>query len=513
MKIADAKSSRACDQEMIESFGYPSFALMETAARAFTDIFLKEYDPKPGKDRILVLCGTGNNGGDGLAIARLLQLKGYFVEVSIVKTPADSNSDVGKMYQLLKASGLMPKEVLADSKYFDYLIDALLGTGVEGSLRPGTTLDWIKRLRKFKGKIIAVDLPSGLHASTGNVFTEPLKADLTISFNSAKYCQVVYPAAEYCGKLKVADIGILPNINARILTQSETADAAYLKHHLKGRDKNSHKGKGGHVLICGGSENMPGSVVLSVKAAFRGGAGKVSLLAPDKIRNAVHKKALEAMSLFGQKSDAPHLTPEHAVLLEKQISAFQSCALGPGMGRHPETAAFLRSVFSFCRIPLILDADALTILAEYPEWWREIPATTILTPHPGEMQRLLPDIEVKTSRLEAAQALALATKCVVVLKGAGTIVCEPGGRRLICTEGNPVLATAGSGDILTGIIAAMLAQGLHPFEAAGCGVAIHALAADHLALKTLGHKNQKGKLFYEAGKILDLIPKVLEEKN
>jgi NAD(P)H-hydrate epimerase len=503
MKIVDANSSRACDHEMINSLGYPSFALMENAARAFTDIFLKEYEPKAGKDRILILCGAGNNGGDGLAIARLLHLHGYFVEVSIVKTPQDSQSDVGKMYQLLKASGLMPQEVLPDSKYFDYLIDALVGTGVEGPLRPGTTLDWIQRLRKFKGKIIAVDIPSGLNASTGNISTEPLKADLTISFNSAKYCQVVYPAAEYCGKLRVVDIGILPNINARILTQAETADSSFVKQQVKGRDKNSHKGKGGHVLICGGSESMPGSVALSVKAAFRSGAGKVSLLAPDKIRNAVQKKILEAMSIFNPNKDTKHLTLEHLSAFEKEQSAFQVCALGPGMGKHPDTVAFMKGLLSVCRIPLILDADALNILAGHPEWWSEIPAGSILTPHPGEMQRLLPNEDVLNLRLESAQLLSKLTKCVVVLKGAGTIICEPGGKQLICTEGNPVLATAGSGDILTGVIAAMVAKGLPAFEAAGCGVALHALAADRLALKTLGNKNEKGKLFYEAGRVME----------
>lgn len=511
MKIADIQTARACDKEMIETHGYPSFALMENAAKAFTDIFLKEYDPKPGKDRILILCGNGNNGGDGLAIARMLHIKGYFVEVSIVKTPEDKDSDIGKMYQLLKASGLMPLEILPDHKYFDYLLDALMGTGVEGELRPGIALDWIRRVKKFKGKIVAVDLPSGLNASTGKVFTEPLKASLTISFNSAKYCHYVYPAAEYCGKISIADIGILPKINEQQLQHAETADASYLSAHWKGREKNSHKGSGGHVLICGGSEGMPGSVSLAVKAAFRTGSGKVSLLAPEKLKKELHKKIWELMSPPSAPNDSAYLGAEHLSIWEKNQTRYQATAIGPGMGGADESTVFIKGVLETAKIPIVLDADALNILAQHPDWWGSIPAGSILTPHPGEMQRLVPNLDIHSERLESALWLASKTNCIIVLKGAGTLIVSPEGKVRVCTVGNPVLATAGSGDILTGIIASLLAQRLAPIDAASCGVILHALAADRLALKLMGHKNENGRLFQEAGKILNEIPKVLKE--
>jgi NAD(P)H-hydrate epimerase len=511
MKIADTYTSRACDREMIETLGYPSFALMENAAKVFTDIFLQEYNPKPGKDRILILSGNGNNGGDGLAIARMLHVKGFWVEVSIVKTPEDKDSDIGKMYSLLKASGLMPQEVLPDHKYFDYLLDALMGTGVEGELRPGTALDWIQRLKKFKGKIVAVDLPSGLNASTGKVFTEPLKASLTISFNSAKYCHYIYPAAEYCGKISIADIGILPKINDRQLAQSETADSSYLSTHWKGREKNSHKGSGGHLLICGGSEGMPGSVSLAVKAAFRSGSGKVSLLAPEKLKRDLHKKIWELMSLPAFPEDLGCLSTEHLSIWEKNQTRYQAAAIGPGMESADESAVFVKGVLETAKIPLVLDADALNILAQHPDWWDSLPRGSILTPHPGEMQRLVPNLDVHTERLESARWLASKTHCVIVLKGAGTLIVSPEGKVRVCTEGNPVLATAGTGDLLTGIIGSLLAQGLAPIDAASCGVIVHALAADRLALKLMGHKNENGRLFQEAGKFLNEIPKVLKD--
>lgn len=509
MKLANTTEIRACDQLMIEQAEYPSFALMENASRGFVNIFLEKINPVPSNDRILILCGPGNNGGDGMAIARILDNLGYSVTIALLRIPSDNNTDPGKMYNLLQWTSVQIKSEINSINNYTILIDALYGTGVESEIT-GTGLIWLDACRKFTGKIIAVDIPSGLNASSGKILTEPLKTDLSITFHLPKLCHYIYPAAEYCGEVKCIDIGILKSVTKNQTISGDLLDSTFFKNHFKGRKKDSHKGTGGHLLVCGGSKGMSGAVTLSCRAAFRSGAGKVSLWAPANIRKDLHKEIAEIMSIGHESKDTNYFTEDSIKQSDFSKSKYSGMVLGPGIGMNSATQEFVLSVLKSNSIPTVIDADALNILSLQKEIEKYIPTGSILTPHPGEISRLLQRNDIQENRLECAVNLSQKTNAVIVLKGAGTIVASPDGWVGVCPYGNSVLSTAGSGDILSGIIGAFLTQGYEAKIAASLGVIIHAKASNIIAERKRKNKNNDGSLFLEAGKILPYISEGIE---
>lgn len=509
MKIADSTAIQTCDQRMYTQAGYPSFSLMENAARAFGKIFLEEIDPDPKQHSILILCGSGNNGGDGMGIARYLKTSGFHVEVALTKIPENTESDCGKMYTLLQLCEIRIHETLPDLHHFTILIDALYGTGISAELQ-GKGKDWIDTCRNTNLQIIAVDLPSGLIADSGKMYTKPLRAQLTITFHLPKYCHYIFPAAEYCGNIKIAEIGILPSITHSVALSGELADAAFFKRNFIARGKNAHKGVGGHVLICGGSKGMSGAVSLSAHAAFRAGAGKVSVFVPEGIRKDLHKKTAELMSFNPGTRNDTHLSPENIPAYLEALEKVQACLLGPGMGTHEDSQLFIEKVLPKIKTPLILDADALNIISAAPEFMKRVPENSILTPHPGEMIRLSRNENVLTERKEVALEMALQFRSVIVLKGAGTLIAAPDGKLYVCPYGNPVLSVAGSGDILGGLITAFRAGGYAPDIAACMGVILHAKAADILTELYLKKNKNRGSLFLESGELMEVLPVAIQ---
>lgn len=510
MKLTNTQEIRACDAAMIQHLGYPSFALMENAAREFVRLFCIQHASEGNKPRILVLCGPGNNGGDGMAIARMLHEQGFSVTVCLTKIPEQGHSDTGKNYGLLQQMGIHCENELPELQEYEILIDALLGTGIQAEVS-GKPAEWIATCRKFVGTVWAVDLLSGLNADSGKIITIPIQAHFTVTFHLPKYCHYVFPAAGYCGKILVADIGILRQITDALNISGELADAVWFRNQFRGRDRNSHKGKGGHLLIAGGSRGMSGAIALSARAAFRGGAGKVSVWAPGSVRNSLHQEIAELMSFGNPGGDQAFFNREDGGGWKGPHPEYSAMVMGPGMGQHSHTREFLIQLLPELQIPLVLDADALNLLSEIPDYARLIPAHSILTPHPGEMSRLCGKADIQEYRLEYARELAGKTNCIIVLKGAGTLIAQPDGTVWVCPLGNPVLATAGTGDILSGLIGAFLAYGHPPAVAAGLGVVLHAAAADEMARQYRSNENSDGSLFLEAGELLSHIPVALDQ--
>ncbi|MEZ4685327.1 MAG: NAD(P)H-hydrate dehydratase [Bacteroidia bacterium] len=513
MLLSNASQIREADRIQISENGTPGVILMEHAGRAATDEILKRY---PGQEKFLVLAGPGNNGGDGLVIARLLHLAGKKVRVLLSHPPDRFLGDALINYQSLRALPV-PVAIFSEEKAREglaflpiglpapqhavppaakasdspILIDALLGTGISGPLR-----DPIKAIiaffRPMQLTTVAIDLPSGLGADSGQVFTEPLLADCTLTFHLPKICHAVTPASLRCGEVKVLEIGMWPGVNARLGIKRLWTDIDWGKEMRKRRQKEGHKGSYGHVLIVGGSRPMAGAVALAAKAAVSGGAGLVTVFCPAACRAAVNFHAPEAMCF----------TAAGDVIGEEDIPVFRAAlhkkdivVLGPGLGKHPDTEIFLKKALPFISCPLVIDADGLNILAMHESCWHDLPEHTTLTPHPGEMERLTGRSDVQTQRLELAEALAQEKGCTVVLKGAGTITALPNGKSFVNRSGNPGLGSGGTGDVLAGLIGALLAQGYADIAAA-YAVWLHGFAADRL----VEHHGQEG---IRAGKLAD----------
>ena len=317
-----------------------------------------------------------------------------------------------------------------------------------------------------------------MSASTGEAINEVLPACLTLTFQLPKICHYVSPASLLCGEVRVLDIGIWPEVIDQLAIQRFLLTEGWFHQSWTPPAIHAHKGTQGHLLLIGGSRNMAGAVALAGKASLKSGAGLCTLFTPESCRVVALSTAPELMCVATASTSAPWLHPEALDLLEAFLAGKQAVALGPGMGTHPETAEFMEGLLPRIQVPLVLDADGLNLLSRHPDWWNMLPDSTILTPHPGEMKRLTGLDNVSERRLEIAERLAQDRNVIVVLKGAGSIVALPDGTSYVNTSGNPGMATAGSGDVLTGMIGAILARGVEPGIAAALGVYLHGKAGD-----------------------------------
>jgi len=501
MQLCNRKNIQACDQYMIQDQNFPSFTLMEKAAEAFVHSFLTTIHPDIIHDTIVILCGPGNNGGDGFAVARMLHLKNYSVRIQICSPPESYSKDASLNYQLAHALNIPISDNFQPIQA-NIIIDAIAGTGIQGALQ-SDLLKLLDIYRDTQSKVIALDLPSGLNASTGEIFTIPLQASHTFTFHLPKICQYVYPAAAYCGEVQVLDIGIFPEAQKQSLIAGNLITHSLLKRMFQARKMDAHKGDSGHVLLVAGQKRMPGAALLSARSAFRAGAGKVTVASPQAVIPYICESLPEAMFIDSNPaSDVLNMQSAEACIQQRQ--QFQAMMIGPGIGTHPDTAECIFKLITEIKIPMLLDADALNLLSAAPEYLHALTAETIITPHPGEMKRLYPAFD-PNQRLEAALNLSAQYNIIVVLKGAGTIVANPQGNYWVCPFGNPVLATAGSGDILSGIIGALLASGYSSCDAAVTGVALHAIAAD-----LLSEFKKDGNSFYEASSLLAHLPAAID---
>jgi NAD(P)H-hydrate epimerase len=463
---------RELDSIAIKEHEISGTVLMERAGTAAFNLLLQRW---PEVKTITVLCGTGNNGGDGFVIARLAHEKQYQVKVFQLGDASHIQGDALAALQRLEGAGVSVEawtssEALTDT---DVIVDALLGTGFEGDVRDDFK-QAINAANNSKAGILAIDVPSGLNAETAGVASAVIKANVTISFIGMKQGLFTGKARNVCGELVFDDLRVPETIYEKQTPSAQLIDYEQLKGLLTKRAPCAHKGQFGHVLIIGGDYGMSGAVRMAGEAAQRVGAGLVSI-ATRKHHAAIISSSRPELMCHGV---------EFAIDLKPLLEKATVVAIGPGLGTS-KWAEELKSEVMTTELPMVVDADAINLLAK-EKFRRE---NWVLTPHPGEAARLL-DVtsgEIQNNRFAMTQQLAEQFNGTIVLKGAGTLILKQGEPTAICNEGNPGMASGGMGDVLTGVIAGLMAQGLAPFDAARFGVCIHARAAD-MAVGSIGER-------------------------
>jgi NAD(P)H-hydrate epimerase len=521
VKLVTAEQMREMDRRTIEEFGVPGATLMENAGTGVFRLIAELLGEAQGK-RALVFCGKGNNGGDGFVVARLLHEWGADTAAVLAGKAADLKGDARANFDaatkaqvpIHEITGSLVKwpqaEALAvAARESDVLVDALLGTGLSGEVT-GLTRDLIEFINTTRAhaqtQVVAVDVPSGVDADTGRTWGVAAKADHTVTMGLAKVGLVLYPGAEYAGALHVADIGTPEEIIEQAEIAAELIERAQVRALLPPRRRDAHKGDFGRVLLIAGSRGMAGAAALCARAALRAGAGLVYLGAPESLNDILQTKVDEVITRPLPQTDAGTLSADALPLIEAHLRDCDALALGPGLSRNPATAELVRRLVRACTKPMVLDADGLNAVSEEPECLVRSAAPAVITPHPGEMARLMgSDIPaVQVDRLEAARTAAKRLGCVALLKGARTVIATPEGQVRICPTGNPGMASGGTGDVLTGMIAGFLGQGMSPFDAATAGAFLHGLAGD-LAAASLT------EVALVAGDVLDAIPLALHQ--
>jgi ADP-dependent NAD(P)H-hydrate dehydratase / NAD(P)H-hydrate epimerase len=490
--LYDAAETRACDTWAIEEQGEPSLDLMERASLGLARVAARRA--RPGLP-IRVIVGAGNNGGDGLAAARLLREEGRIVDVLAVAPLEKLSGDAS--VQLGRLPGEPPQPFAAESLDGSAaIVDAMLGTGFDGAPRDPVA-GAIDAINAADAPVIACDVPSGVDASTGEVLAEAVRADATATFHGSKIGLHVAPGVMYAGEVEVVAIGIprgAPAPGGAGLI-SERVLALFPR-----RERFGSKFDSGVVAIAGGSRGLTGAPTLAALSAARGGAGYVQVAVPDSAQPALALRLLEQMAHGMPEADGAHAPDGVAPFLELAARA-GAVVVGPGLGRADSAVAFARAVATRVEVPLLIDADGLNAHAGFLETLRKRSAPTLLTPHAGELGRLLErdSAEIEAHRLASAREAAERGGAVVLLKGDDTIVAAPGGPVAISPGATPALATAGTGDVLSGLIGALLAKGVAPFEAAALGAIAHARAGRAAAAR-------HGADHTIAGDVVDALP-------
>lgn len=489
--LLDRAGSRAVDQRLIDA-GVPGLILMENAGRGAAEQVLSRFGDRLG--RVVIIGGTGQNGGDAWVIARRLATHGIAPRVVLAGDEGAIRGDAGINLGALRGIGLDVTAVRDPSALplegATLIVDGLFGTGLDRAIE-GWRAELIARVNASEAPVVALDLPSGIDADTGAVLGVAIEAAVTVTFAGHKRGLWQMPGRAHAGEVVCADIGVPPPSSRDGLL--ELADAGRW---LPRRALNAHKGRAGHVLIVAGSPGHTGAAMLSGHGALRGGAGLVTLLS--RARDALDPKVIELMTAAIPSEGALEAALEEA-------EGKDSAAVGPGLGLDAESRALALALARELAIPAVLDADALTaIAARGVELVREAAAPRVLTPHPGEAARLLGCTAgaIEADRYAAAARLAARAGHVVVLKGAGTVIADPSGRLSVCPLGTPALGVAGTGDVLSGVIAAALASIEAPFEAACAAVVLHARAGE------LAARSDRGLLAREVG---DMLPLALED--
>lgn len=516
VKIVRVEEIVAIEQAANEN-GLSYAAMMEAAGRGLAAQMMT-FAPPLTRERILILVGPGNNGGDGLVAAHYLSEAGADVTVYLSHPRSEDDANMNRMkgrVEIVLGTDDRGLALLTENvQRANYIVDALLGTGFHLPMREpiGRILLGVKHAmesREARPRLIAVDCPSGMNCDTGEIDEESLAADLTITFAAAKRGHFRFPGAAYTGELRVVGIGIPDDqkeLNAVELDMINITEAASF---LPARPKDSHKGTFGTVLVVAGSVNYPGAPVLAARGAYRAGAGLVRLAVPAPVHAAMAASLPEAVWTL-----LPHevgVLSENAVhVLAQELTGADALVFGPGFGREEATQRFTQTMFTGedrgakgvmgfigtaqaekheagVMPPLVIDADGLRLLAGLEDWTQQIPPNSILTPHPGEMAELTGETvdAIQQDRVATAKLWSERWGQVVVLKGAFTVIAAPDGRASVIPIASSALATAGSGDVLSGVIAALLAQGCDPYEAAALGAFVHARAGE-LAIDVAG---------------------------
>ena len=510
MRLLTAEEMRLADRTAIEEFGIPGMVLMENAGQAVVREIENMLGDLSGK-KVAIFCGGGNNGGDGLVAARHLHNRGCEVRLYFLTDPDIFRGDALTNYTILNNIGVSGLQLTEGSRLnvarmalwsSDIALYAIFGTGLRAEVRD-ISLAVINMLNESNTPIVSCDIPSGLSSTTGKPLGVAVKATATVTFSYCKLGLVLPAAAPYIGRLVVANISLPEQVEANIKVRRELIDEAFVSRWLNARDKESNKGDFGHVCMLAGSPLMPGAAILAACGVMKSGAGKLSAALPSTIRSSFIGQMPEAM-LINTTDDENGTVGINSVKTMLSHPA-DSWLIGPGLGREDTTMNMVREFLPNIDKPTVLDADALFAVCGYLRLLKRAKAPLVITPHPGEMANLLGvSVEdVQSNRVAVAEGFARQTNVTVVLKGAGTIVATPEGRIFINSTGNPGMATGGSGDVLGGMIATFLAQGMVPAVAAACDVWLHGRAGD-IAIEICG---EAGLL---AGDIANAIPAALK---
>ena len=501
MKVVTAAEMRQIDQDTIEGIGIPGIVLMETAGSAIVRAIQQHY---PTCQRIGIFVGKGNNGGDGIVIARQLARAGRDVCLFLVSPPESFTGEAEINLQIAKNLGLQIETILTDTGFYgtgtvpttlancELLVDAILGTGLRGTVRDRIATI-IQTINNLSIPILSVDLPSGLDADTGHPLGTCVQADRTITIGLPRRGLLVHPGAEFAGKLEVVDIGFPEQVVDAQGIKINRTTAREVSQWLPPRPASSHKGTYGRVLVVAGSTGMTGAAALASEVALRAGAGLVTLATPEHLNPILEGLLPEVMTLpLPETASGSLSTSATSAILEFAEKTQSVLAIGPGLSQHPDTVALVHQLVRENQeqglgLRLVVDADGLNALAQASEIISLLDQAAVLTPHPGEMARLTntPVSTLEKDRIRTVQQFASDSGVTLVFKGAPTVTGFPNGDVWINSTGNPGMATGGMGDVLTGIIAGLMAQGISSEKAAALGVYIHGLAADRVA-ETLG---------------------------
>ncbi|MDR3601789.1 MAG: NAD(P)H-hydrate dehydratase [Desulfosporosinus sp.] len=514
MRVVNAEQMRQIEDRAIHHYGIPSLLLMENAAWAVVEEIrrcLSKSVADLSGQKAVILVGKGNNGGDGLAVARQLVFLGMDVTAFVFAGFKELKGDAALNLRLFQGTTgkcfaiegekqrRLTRLALAQA---DVVVDALYGIGMRGAL-PSLIEEYVNEVNRSSGWVISIDIPSGVEANTGKVYRTAIRAQTTVTFGLPKWGLFLGEGPDYSGRVVVDPISIPESyfkdegISTFVLTDDDVGNMLPVRQ-LKG-----HKGTHGKGILVAGSKGMSGAAVLAGRGALRSGIGLLQIVTPDGIAKDVDASITEATVWSAQGVD--YLNEEAWTVILKQSEKAQALAVGPGLTQNPQFVTVLEEILRNISCPVVLDADALNLVALEPGLLslRNGQGPLILTPHPGEMSRLcgcsVEDIE--RNRLDIAVAKAVEWEAVVVLKGSVTIIASPDGRAFFNPTGNPGLGTGGTGDVLTGSILAWLAQGVPPLEAACLGVYLHGKAADDLA-------TEYGWLGFTASEVADRLPKV-----
>lgn len=503
MRACTAGQMRAMDERAVRECGLPSLLLMENAGRAVAERAAAMLaESQSANPCVRIYCGRGNNGGDGFVAARHLLSRGVRTECVVVGDATRIQGDARTNLKLLEShrhpvlsfiSGPGPRA--------DLIIDALLGTGFQGEPH-GPIAEAMDAINSADAPVLAVDLPSGLDADTGRPAGKCVQATETVTFVLPKLGLLVYPGRLLAGRLTVARICLPHAVMEAGAPGVEWITAERASELWPMRQFSAHKGDSGRLFVLAGSVGLTGAATLTCEASLRCGAGLVTLGIPASLNDILEVKLTEAMTLPLPETAARALSPEAAETAREWVHRSDAFAAGPGLGRDAGTGELLRSLLADCPVPCVVDADGLNLLAPADE--KTFPAQCVITPHPGEMARLLGTevASVESNRVEAVRGAAAKLGCVVLLKGPATLVAAPDGRLGVNSSGSAALATGGTGDLLTGVIAAGLARGLEPYEAAVGAAFLHGVAGE-VAGERFGAPGAV------AGDVMDSLPEAL----
>jgi len=505
MKLATPDQMKEIDEIAISGYKIPGIILMENAALNVVKIALEMLKEKDA-GKIAVIAGKGNNGGDAFAAARHL-MRNFSTEIISLADRDSVSGDAGTFLDILENLG-------ADIKYCtgpdsvseirniinssDLIIDGIFGTGIRGDIR-GFYADVISAINESGKRILSVDIPSGINGETGQVCNAAVKAEKTVTFSLPKPGLYQYPGREYAGDIIIADIGIPFEAMEKVNITGELLDADFLLPHLPDRPKDGHKGTFGRVLIITGSKGMTGAGTLAALSAFKTGSGLVYLAVPGSLA-AIYGSTVPEAVLFPLKDQSGIISDDETGFLINKAESMDAVVIGPGLSQEPQIERLVNDLVANCRVPVVIDADALNVLNLQSLRKRSSPA--VLTPHPGEFARLNGSSigEIQEDRVRKAVQFSMQNNAIVVLKGAGTVVACPDGKYFINTTGHHCLAVAGSGDVLAGMIGSFIGQRVPADMAACLGVFIHGKCGEVLAEKN------NGQAGYRACEICNVIP-------